>query len=193
MYNSPEDKKYYDSDNGILRNKLGILNQQQLDFIEHQVVSDKLLSLKNKEIKSERYANHLLDIHRILFQDIYEWAGELRNVEMTKGATNFLPSYSLPNAFIDFDSQLRVIYKKRSSASNEWLNLLAKLSLDINFAHPFREGNGRAGREFIRQVASLLGYDLNIGRSHELYMQACIEDDIKLMGQVIEKEIRRMD
>ena len=67
---------------------------------------------------------------------------------------------------------------------------LAKILCDLNYMHPFREGNGRTQREFIRQLAAIKGYDLYISPENNLYMEACINDDEKLMYKAIKKEIK---
>ncbi len=105
---------------------------------------------------------HLREIHRYIFQDVFPWAGELRQVGMSKvgGAPFAYPAYIVP-ALTELLGELK---------SEGFLMGLDRLSFsqraayylgEINAVHPFREGNGRTQREFVRQLALHGGHTLS--------------------------------
>jgi cell filamentation protein len=97
-----------------------------------------------------------------LFQDIYEWAGKPRKVEISKGGKPFFPLSHFRNAHMYIDgliAEYRKIDKKdKISLSRK----LAEILDNVNYLHPFREGNGRTQREFIRLLATEKGLSLNL-------------------------------
>jgi fido (protein-threonine AMPylation protein) len=123
--------------------------------------------------KAERPVNptgdlrQLQAIHQRLFQDVYEWAGQLRTVDMRKGndpaAEFFMPvsrlQFGAGYAFQELaeDNYLRGLDKDR------FVSRLAHHYDQVNYLHPFREGNGRSQRILWTQVAREAGYELDWG------------------------------
>jgi cell filamentation protein len=155
--------KYVYPEINILKNKLGIKTQKELTDAEKILELGREAQLKNKidNIKRTFDFGHLKRIHGYLFQDIYDWAGKVRDVDMAKGSALFCRTI-----FIDsYASEIfEKIVKDNYFIGKNMEELVLKLSetlLNLNALHPFREGNGRAQREFIRELAEERGYKLS--------------------------------
>lgn len=192
----PDSYKYVDHDyiytdpkTGILRNLADITDPDDLLFFESGAVAKRIQELYEKPIKIKGVDN-LLSIHRHLFQDVYSWAGKRRKVEISKEGKQFFPTTHFDNAFRFIDT---LISDYRSISKGENLQIAAKLAeiLDnVNYLHPFREGNGRAQREFLRLLASEKGLTLNLNppdnkNVYDQYMQGTINSDIKTLTKLI--------
>lgn len=79
------DRMYCYPDSDVLINKLNIKEQEKLYIFERKLTMLRLLELIDKPIKGNFDFEHLQSIHRYIFQDIYEWAGEVRKVDIAKG------------------------------------------------------------------------------------------------------------
>lgn len=74
---------YPDSD--VLKNKMGVRDSERLSQLERQLTMLRLLDLIDKPIRGKFDLKHLQAIHKYIFQDVYEWAGEIRKVDIAKG------------------------------------------------------------------------------------------------------------
>jgi cell filamentation protein len=183
------DYTYTDPISGLLRNKQDITDPEVLLFVESGAVTKRLQELYESPIKIEGIDN-LFEIHKHLFQDIYNWAGKKRNVEISKDGKQFFPTTHFDNAFRYID-QLIAEFKKIPRGNK--MNLVEKLAeiLDnVNYLHPFREGNGRTQREFLRLLASEKSLILNLNPPdnksvYERYMKGTIESDITTLTELI--------
>lgn len=125
-----------------------------------------------------------------MFQDIYVWAGKKRIVEISKDGKQFFPTSHFDNAFRYID-QLIVEFKKIPKNNKEPLaEKLAKILDNINYLHPFREGNGRTQREFLRLLALEKGLKINLTPPdkksvYERYMKGTIESEVKTLAELI--------
>jgi cell filamentation protein len=184
-----QDYIYTDPKTGILRNLADITDPDDLLFFESGVVAKRIQELYEKPIKIKG-ADSLFSIHRHLFQDVYSWAGKRRKVEISKAGKQFFPTTHFDNAFRFIDT---LISDYRSISKGDNLLIAAKLAeiLDnVNYLHPFREGNGRAQREFLRLLASEKGLTLNLNPPdnkdvYDQYMQGTINSDIKTLTELI--------
>lgn len=183
------DYTYTDPISGLLRNKQDITDPEVLLFVESGAVTKRLQELYENPIKIEGI-DSLFEIHKHLFQDIYNWAGKKRNVEISKDGKQFFPTTHFDNAFRYID-QLIAEFKKIPQGNK--INLVEKLAeiLDnVNYLHPFREGNGRTQREFLRLLASEKSLILNLNPPdnksvYERYMKGTIESDITTLTELI--------
>ena len=183
------DYTYTDPKTGILRNLADITDPDVLLFFESGAVAKRIQELYEKPIKIKG-ADSLLSIHRHLFQDVYSWAGEKRKVEISKAGKQFFPTTHFDNAF-RFINTLISDYKNISKKDK--LQIAEKLAeiLDIvNYLHPFREGNGRTQREFLRLLALEKGLILNLNppdnkNVYNQYMQGTINSDVKTLTKLI--------
>jgi cell filamentation protein len=139
------DYAYTDRKTGVLRNKGNITNYEALLFFESGAVTKRSKELEEKPIKIKD-AESLLKIHEYLFQDIYEWAGKLRTVEISKQGKQFFPRERFSEAFSYIDSLIASYRRIGITDTKGIANSLAIILDNVNFLHPFREGNGRDHR-----------------------------------------------
>ena len=97
---------------------------------------------------------HLRAIHRHLFQDIYEWAGELRTVEINKGGHQFQFRRYIETGMADVHRRLVQGSFLRDLSVPEFAQQAAVIVGDVNYVHPFREGNGRTHAQYLKQLAT---------------------------------------
>lgn len=183
------DYTYTDPKTGLLRNKQDISDPEVLLFVESGAVTKRLQELYENPIKIKGVES-LFEIHKILFQDIYTWAGKKRNVEISKGGKQFFPTSHFDNALKYIDS-LILYYKNIPKDNKKHLaQKLAEILDHINYLHPFREGNGRTQREFLRLLALEKGLTLNLNppdnkNVYERYMKGTIESDLTTLAVLI--------
>ncbi len=191
-YHDPE-FTYIDPKTGILKNLAGITDPEALLFYESVAVTKRIQELYENPIKIKGIET-LFEIHKHLFQDVYVWAGKKRKVEISKSGKQFFPTRYFENAYRYIDS---LISDFKKISNNDKLRIAKKLAeiLDaINYLHPFREGNGRTQREFIRILALEKNLILNLNppnnkKIYEQYMNGTINSDIKALTELIIKLI----
>jgi cell filamentation protein len=187
------DYTYSDPKTGLLRNLGNIDNPELLIAFESLNVAKRLEELEQFPIKIVG-AKSLSNIHKYLFQDVYDWAGIIRTVEISKEGKQFFPTNRFDTAFTFIDS-LIFEYRKIKSSDNASLSYkLAEILDSINFLHPFREGNGRTQREFLRTLALEKNLFLNLNppdnrNVYNQYMNGAINGDIDLLSKLIFKLI----
>jgi len=183
------DYTYTDSKTGILRNLQDIIEPDVLLFVESGAVTKRLQELYENPITVESI-DSLFEIHRHLFQDIYVWAGKKRTVEINKDGKQFFPTSHFVHAFRYID-QLVAEFKQIPKDNKKILaEKLAKILDNVNYLHPFREGNGRTQREFLRLLALEKGLTLNLNPPdnksvYERYMKGTIESDVDTLTELI--------
>ncbi|MDR1431121.1 MAG: Fic family protein [Propionibacteriaceae bacterium] len=158
-YDDP-DFIYTDPATGVLRNKLGITDQATLSSTEALETAARLAELGRHPIQVKS-ALSLLTIHRALFANLYEWAGQLRRVEISKQGKQFLIVAAFSTGFAHVDALIGA-YRQADNTVPAVARHLAEILDSINFLHPFREGNGRTQREFVRTLALERGYRLSL-------------------------------
>ena len=136
----------------VLKNKLGIRDFDALYDRERDLSSVREWELLHNPIRGSFNFEHLKRIHGYLFQDIYDWAGEVRMVDIAKGNL-FCRCFAIESEAERIFGELRAEKYLRDLAAGEFAKRLAYYLAEINALHPFREGNGRTQREFIRQLA----------------------------------------
>ena len=188
LYLDPE-YVYTDPETGVLRNLAGVDSWDFLIIIETGATAKRAKELQEKPLKIKS-SRTLLDIHHYLFQDIYEWAGKVRTVEISKNTNPFHPVKRFNIAFQYIDS-LIIAYRKIKPTDGEELSYkLAEILDAVNFLHPFREGNGRAQREFLRTLALEKKLMLNLNPPdnrdvYERYMSGTINGDVAQLAKLI--------
>lgn len=116
--------------------------------------------LKETPVQPSYDLQHLRVIHRRIFGDIYEWAGQLRTVAIAKGTWFCLPQ-SIEPAAADIFKALHGESLPRGLNRDAFTDRLTYYLGEVNAVHPFREGNGRAQRAFFEQLASDAGFILD--------------------------------
>lgn len=163
------DRVYCYPNSEVLINKLNITNQLELFEAETELTYIRLKELQENPIQGKYDFNHLKAIHKYIFQDIYDWAGKERIVEIGKGnlfcTTECIQSY----ARSVFDKYFSQCYSTKDSI-DAFVVAFARNYGDLNALHPFREGNGRAQREFARVVCLECGFDFDLSSSSHAEM-----------------------
>lgn len=173
----------------ILRNLQDITDSDILLFVESSAVTKRLQELYENPIKIKSI-DSLFEIHRHLFQDIYAWAGKKRLVEISKDGKQFFPTSLFDNAFRYINQLLDEFKKIPKSNKKDLAEKLSEILNNVNYLHPFREGNGRTQREFLRLLALEKGLRLNLNPSdnksvYERYMKGAIESDVNILAELI--------
>lgn len=188
------DKIYCYPDSDVLKNRMEIRDMEQLRRMEKRLTMLRILELVDKPIQGKFDLKHLQSVHRYIFQDIYDWAGKIRKVDIAKG--NMFCSVKF------IESQAEEIFGKLKEENylqgldgREISVRLAYFFSEINALHPFREGNGRCQREFIRTLALHAGYVINFANVTGEEMLKASEDfflcDYKRMEQLFACCIRK--
>lgn len=154
---------YIDPQIGDLRNLLGARSPEELKELEPQAVFANELELPEAGIAHSCDLAELCAIHGQLFQGVYDWAGQIRMVDIRKshdGAEFFLPvAYIQRAAGFVFD-ELRAERHFVGLAPGQFAKRLAYFYDQLNYIHPFREGNGRAQRVFWSRVGEQAGCEI---------------------------------
>lgn len=160
-----EDEKwdaYFIEGTDVLKNNLGISNKKELEQKAADITFEKLIELYQNPIEGSFDKKHLCEVHKYLFEDIYPFAGEYRNVYFMKGNSYF-------SGVDDIDWKLEYVLKEMNeqireiNTQDECATFLAGYYTDLISIHPFREGNGRTIREFLREFieAKTKDFELN--------------------------------
>lgn len=157
------DKKYCYKDSDILINKFDIRDVKKLKLAERKLTMLRLLELFYDPIEGRFDLAHLQNIHRYIFQDIYEWSGEIRTIDIAKEHMFCNAKFIRPQADEIFLKLKKESYLGKLD-NDGFIKRLAYYLGEINALHPFREGNGRSQREFIRALALRNGYVIHYDR-----------------------------
>ncbi|PWG65346.1 Fic/DOC family protein [Bifidobacterium callitrichidarum] len=156
---------YLDPASGVLRNLVGATTYDELQNAEGEFVALRMNEFFTRPVP---HLSGTLDdycmLHRMLFQDLYAWAGQIRTVEIRKnieGAEFFLPSTNIAMGIGWAQNELKKDDMLANLAPQEFAKRLAYHYDNYNFVHPFREGNGRVQRLFWTLLCHDAGYDLD--------------------------------
>ncbi|HRX63377.1 MAG TPA: Fic/DOC family protein [Candidatus Competibacter sp.] len=167
---------YLDPETGILRNRLGIADESELDEAEASFVAWRSYELSQEPIAGRFDLAHLQAIHRHLFGDVYDWAGEIRTIDLSKGNSYFANHARIVGAASPIFEKLAKEQSLKGLDTAAFSERAAYYLGEINALHPFREGNGRAQREFVNHLARANGYEIDwTSMSPEAMTQASIE------------------
>ena len=159
MSSTPENTDpYLYPGTSVLKNLRGLNDPEQLARFEGRRTHQRIAELIDSSLPGEFDVAHLKAIHRYIFQDVYEWAGEFRTVNISKGGHPFgLAAFlepSLQQILIKLATEGQLVKLDAQTFANRAAYYLGEL----NAAHPFREGNGRTQREFIRELGINAGH-----------------------------------
>jgi cell filamentation protein len=162
MYEAADDPYCY-PDTPVLKNRLDLRTQDELDEFEALITTQRA----DEPLPAGRLDyNHYRAVHHHLFQDVFDWAGEIRTVRITKGSSTFCYPENI-------DAQMRSLFAQLA-ADNCLGDLDAKafaakaahFMAELNAIHPFREGNGRTQNVFLVILAERAGHALDFERLH---------------------------
>lgn len=145
----------------ILVNKLGIKNQAQLDENETLIVGVKSLQFELAPFPEPLDFHYYKRLHRFLFDELYEWAGAVRSVDLGKQHTRFCPASEIEPLAGRMFSRVEQMDFFCGLSREDFISELTDFYSSVNYLHPFREGNGRTQRLYFRQLAQRAGYKLD--------------------------------
>ena len=138
----------------VLINKFNETSKEKLQKLEQESVLIKLTTLNLNPIINEVSFESLKQLHEFIFCDVYPFAGKIRTCTLSKNGYNFLPPEMIDSecreTILKYSSQIDKV-----SSVGEYAFVLAPFYYDLIRIHPFREGNGRTIREFLREVVLL--------------------------------------
>ena len=143
-----------------LVNKLGIRDEKKLSEIEAGITFAKAVMLEETPIDDDFGFEHFKKIHEFLLCDLYEWAGQVRTVDISKKRTKFLDAAFIESIGTKCFAKVKDGYFENLSFY-EFVKRIAEFYNDVNYIHPFREGNGRTQRIYFTQLIRYYGYDIN--------------------------------
>lgn len=159
----------YSQPNGVLKNLAGLADGHALARFEATMTRARIAELLRNPIPGNFDLQHLNKIHCQVFQDVYAWAGQPRTVDIIKDDSHFAHFRYIESSFGDMIApQVRDL---RNGPLDGWARRAAALHGDLNAVHPFREGNGRACRLFMRALAHERGFDIafeRVGRAENI-------------------------
>lgn len=163
------DKIYCYPNLDVLINKLNIHDSDKLREAERKLTMLRLMDLLEKPITGKFDFEHLRNIHKYIFQDIYSWAGKIRTVDIAK-SNMFCKVQFIEMQASELFGKLKNDDYLEQLPKEVFIQKAAYYFSEINALHPFREGNGRTQREFIRQLAYESGYILHFAVISEAEM-----------------------
>lgn len=170
-------------ENGVLINKLGLENEEELEKAERMITNYKLAKLYLEEQQIEFTVPYYLGIHKYLFDEIYPFAGEIRSEVIEKRIPFCLPHLIHEN--------LRSVLNKAKQLSTRikdedmLIEAVAYLYSELDIIHTFREGNGRVQREFLRQFVNHVNKNITFGKYELDYSAISSEQKEGLIDAVV--------
>lgn len=193
MYNSVNSRYTYENSD-VIRNKMNIKDEETLKKFETKIVAFKLSAINFSKIKRNFTENHFKAIHKYLFYEVYDFAGEYRNENITKENFRF-------SEYEYIEENIKKIFEKidvnnlKNKNFDELISFISEIMTDLNVLHPFREGNGRTIREFIRELLDECGYEVDfLNVDYNLILRASIlaviddKEQIKLLKDIVKKK-----
>lgn len=176
MENNTKNSIYCYPGTNILKNKLDIRDSNKLFEIEKQIVLVKSYILRQNKIRYTFDKKHFTYLHDFLFSDIYPFAGKFRTENIYKGSFTFASWEYIES---ELDRLLKELKSENFLQELDKENLSKRLAYylsELNVLHPFREGNGRTIREFIREIALQAGFTLDLqSTTPEEMFNACVK------------------
>lgn len=189
-----KDNIYTYENSKVLINKFNERNSENLRKIEYRVVASKILKLYHNPILVKNMED-ILKIHKFLFEDIYVWAGEYRKVNISKEGKAFI-SYQSFSMDVHYIEDLITEYYDLGDNRDMIIDSLVKILDNLNYLHPFREGNGRCQREVIRVLALAKNYECDISliddEVYNLYMDGTVYSDLEKLKILFDKILIRL-
>jgi cell filamentation protein len=152
---------YVDPATGLLRNLFAARTREHFDIHERRLVTQRIAE---GPPGGQFDLGHLQAIHRHLFQDVFDWAGELRSVDMTRNGERFQFATRIGADMAAIHRDLAEKNLLAGLAPGDFAREAAFLVGDVNFVHPFREGNGRTQLLYLKQLAEAAGHPVSLVR-----------------------------
>jgi cell filamentation protein len=174
----------------VLRNLRDIRDSELLSQFEAEATARRLRQLEYKPLSGAFDARHLQALHRHIFQDVFEWAGDFRTVNISKSGDPFAfhqhIGSSLDNLFCELKREGPLLGIERFAMRG------AYYFGEINAIHPFREGNGRAQREFIRELGLHNGLTIDWSQVSREEMIEASRRSLRIDNAGLEQVLRKV-
>lgn len=144
-----------------LINKLGIRDEEELASVEAALTLANIGLLEREPLEGHFDFVHYRAIHKFLFGELYEWAGEIRTVNLSKKGTQFVSADEIEQVGNAIFKRLAETNFFCDDEFNDFIEHITEFYCDTNQLHPFREGNGRTQRVFLTQLIRNAGYDID--------------------------------
>ena len=154
-----DDDPYLYPGTKTLRNRLGIRSDAELAVAERAMVTQRIAE---GVPPGDFDLAHLCAIHRHLFQDVYDWAGKVRTVELGKGGSGFMPRQFIENGMRDVHRRITEGRYLSGLSGTDFATQVGPIIGDVNHAHPFREGKGRTQLQYLKLLAEGAGHALDL-------------------------------
>lgn len=185
---------YCYGDTGVLKNRLGIRDGRKLKALEADITTIRQSDLLTNPIPGRFTANHLCRIHRYLFGDLYPFAGHFRREDIMKGTTRFLTHRDIKAKLMRLLNELASEKFLAGFDFDVLIERSAYYFAELNYIHPFREGNGRTTREFMRLLFAENGYEVDWAKVSADQLLAAMEAsvfDTTELKRVLQKCLQR--
>ncbi|MGH6925513.1 MAG: Fic/DOC family protein [Propylenella sp.] len=160
MYEAADDPYCYPG-TSVLKNRLGLRSQAELDEFESSMTAQRA----DEPLPPGRFGPaHYRAIHRHLFQDVYDWAGNIRTVRIGKGDSMFCYPENIDAEMRRLFEELAAHNRFRKLNVEAFANNAAHFMAELNAIHPFRDGNGRTQNAFLIALANQSGHPLDFER-----------------------------
>ena len=146
-----------------LINKMDIRDEAELAETESALTLANISLLEQEPIQGNFDFAHYKEIHKFLFEDLYDWAGEIRTVNLSKKGTQFVPVDQIERVGNAIFAHLAEEDYFRQDDFDTFVEHITEFYCDTNLLHPFREGNGRTQRVFLTQLIRHAGYTIDFG------------------------------
>ena len=156
----------------VLINKLGLKSQAALDNVESVAVALRSAEIESDPPDTPFTFDFYCGLHKRLFGDLYDWAGELRTIDFSKKGTSFYPAGDLHKLGNAKFTRLKNMNEFQGLERAELIDEITDFYHELNMLHPFREGNGRTQRLFFSLLLHRLGYDISFA--------ACDTDELMM-------------
>ena len=147
-----------------LINKFGIRDDKQLDVVESQITVAKISILQKNPIDGNFDFEHYKAIHKFIFEDLYDWAGISRTVDLSKKGTSFVKAENIEEIANACFERLKNQNYFKNLDIDDFAEKITDFYCVTNNLHPFREGNGRTQRVFLSQLALNANYEMDFSK-----------------------------
>lgn len=176
----------------VLRNLREIRDVDQLNQFEAIAATRRTVELEHEPIKGRFDARHLQAIHRYIFQDVYEWAGDFRTVNISKSGDPFAFQQHIASNLDRICEELKDEGHLAGSDAGHFAIRAAYYLGEINAIHPFRDGNGRTQREFIRELGARNGLTIDWRQVSQEQMVEASRRSLRLDCARLEQVLRKI-
>lgn len=192
MYDAINSKYTYKGTD-VLKNKLEIKDEKLLKEYEARIVAFRIATINSQKLPKGYTPERLKFIHKYLFEEVFYFAGEYRQENITKGNFRFSEYEYIEDNIKRIFASIN-IEELKQLPFNKFVTRISYIMTELNVLHPFREGNGRTIRELVREICFDCGYvidwyEINHDDILRASMKAVVDEteQIKMLRRSIKK------